>query len=414
LRKTMKHDPARPDERDCSTLRRLTEKERDRVRRLLTDLVQIKSVVGSLKEANRDRAEERMADCLTAHLTGMGMTVERQEVYPGRPNLIAHWPGQGSGKRLVLAAHMDTVPVDGMTVDPFAAQIRDGRMYGRGSCDTKASLAMMLTALALAAEADRLPADRLCFVATMSEETGCDGAIALVESGFRADAAIIGEPTRCEVVTAHKSPLWLEIETHGHSCHASLPERGVNAVDLMARVVEFVHGPWSKHIGRRNHPFLGTSTCVVTTINGGTKNNIIPASCRAEIDGRFIPGMPADGVLREFEEMLAGHLGGRDKFTILSRRSHPALDCPPDAPLPSRLLALCRQACGQDASRGVNYFADTGPFSEAGITSLLFGPGDIAQAHTADEFVELEQLYLATEIVLTLLTANAGRSIVEG
>lgn len=391
----------------------LTDIEKQRVTALLADMVRIKSVVGTPEQANQDRAEEQMADYLTVHLETMGMVVDRQEVFPGRPNLVAHWPGQGSGKKLVLSAHMDTVPTEGMTVSPFAAEVRDGRMYGRGTCDTKASLACLLTALAIAAETDRLPADQLCFVATMSEETGCDGAVALVKSGFRADAAIVGEPTRCEVVTAHKSPLWLEIETHGHSCHASLPDKGINAIDLMAKVVEFVHGPWSRRIAREKHPLLGVSTSAVTIVSGGSKINIIPSACRAQIDGRFIPGASTESLLADFTRMLADHLGGPDKFTILSHRTHPPLDCPPDAPLPRKLLALCREANGQDAPRGVNYFADTGPFSETGITALLFGPGDIAQAHTAEEYVELEQVFQATEIVLELLTGHAGRSIIE-
>ena len=381
---------------------------------LLANMVRISSVVGTPEQANRDRAEERMAEYLTDHLSEMGMQVERQEVFPGRPNLIAHWPGQGTGKRLVLCAHMDTVPTEGMTVDPFAAEIRDGRMYGRGTCDTKASLASLLTALALAHETGQLPSDQIYFVATMSEETGCDGATALVKSGFTADAAIVGEPTCCEVVIAHKSPLWLEIETHGRSCHASLPQRGTNAIDLMAKVVDFVHGPWSEHISRRAHPLLGTSTCVVTTINGGSKINIVPSSCRAQIDGRFIPGVSMDGLIADFARMLADNLGGPETFSVLSHRTHPPLDCPPDRPLPRKLLALCQQANGQNAPRGVNYFADTGPFSEAGITALLFGPGDIAQAHTADEFVELAQVYQATEIILALVASHAGRSIIEG
>src|SRR5690606_1639845 len=242
------------------------------VRELLAALVRIPSPVASREQANCDRAEERMAGFLTEHLTGMGMTVERHEVYPGRPNLMACWPDPGarrdsrpssedsrpgsgdsrpgSGQRLTIEAHMDTVPVEGMTIDPFAAEIRDDRMYGRGTCDTKGSMAAFLTALAIAREQGGLPADELWFVATMSEETGCEGASALMETPFRADAAIVGEPTRCEVVTAHKGPLWLTVETHGRACHASMPDHGLNAIDLMARVVQFVHGPWREHITR--------------------------------------------------------------------------------------------------------------------------------------------------------------------
>ncbi len=394
-------------------MRELTDRQKQRVRDLLADLVHINSAVTSTEQANRDRAEEQMAEYLTDHLTRMGMTVERQEVFPGRGNLIAHWSGQGRGKSLMLEAHMDTVPIEGMTIEPLAARIRDGKMFGRGSCDTKGAMAAFLTALALAKESDQLPADKLYFVATISEETGCQGAAALMEHGFRADAAIVGEPTRCQLVTAHKAPLWLELETLGRSCHASVPHRGVNAIEVMTRVVRFVHGPWTEYIQRNRHPLLAPSTSVVTMIEGGASLNIVPSRCQAHIDGRFIPGQAPDIIVAEFKRMLTDHLGSPDLFTITGVRKYSPLDCPPDAPLPTRLLQVCRQANRQDAPRGVDYFADTGPFSEAGIESVLFGPGDVAQAHTADEFLDLEQLYQATAIILALLTTHAGRSILE-
>ena len=343
----------------------------------------------------------------------MGMTVDHHEVFPGRPNVIAHWPNQNGAKTLMFESHMDTVTVEGMTVDPFAADIRDGRMYGRGTCDTKGTMAAFLTAMAIAHEREQLPTDKIYFVGGMSEETGCDGAKALMEHGFRTDAAIVGEPTGCQLVTCHKGPGWLEIETTGKACHASMPEKGVNAIDAMSRIVQFVHGPWNDHIRRTNHPLLGRSTTQVTTIQGGSKINIIPAKARAEIDGRFIPGQSFNQRVADFKRMLAEYLGPDTPFKIVSEKSFPSLDTPMDAPLVQKMMGLCKKAVGQETPLGVNYFADTGPFSEAGITSVLFGAGDIAQAHTCDEYLELDQLYLATEMTLALLTGNAGRSIID-
>ncbi|HSW45659.1 MAG TPA: M20 family metallopeptidase [Phycisphaerae bacterium] len=394
-------------------MRKLTEAEKQRLIQLAQDLVGIDSAITSPEQANRDRTEERMAEYLTNHLRCMGMTVERQEVFPGRPNLMAHWPGQGDKKSLMLEAHMDTVTVEGMTIDPFAAEVRDGRIWGRGTCDTKGNMAAFLTGLEIAYRRGQLPADKLYFVATMSEETCCVGSAALMEHGFRTDAAIVGEATGCRVITAHKAPLWLEIETTGRSCHASIPDQGVNAIEAMVRIVEFIHGPWTRHLQQTMHPLLGQSTMQVTTIEGGSKINIIPSRCRVQVDGRIIPGKNPEEVTAELRRMLADHLGGTASFQILSEQSRPAMDTPPDAPLVRKLMPLCRQAAGQTGAIGVNYFADTGPFTQAGITSVLFGAGDIAQAHTADEFLDLDQLFLATEIMLALLTDNAGRSIVE-
>ncbi|MHC4441950.1 MAG: M20 family metallopeptidase [Planctomycetota bacterium] len=381
----------------------LTDYQKRRVRKLLTDLVAIDSTATS--------AEGRIAGYLTDYLKRLGMTVKLQEVYPGRPNLIAHWPKQISNKSLMLEAHMDTVSIDGMNIEPFAADIQDGRMYGRGTCDTKGSMAAILMALTLAKRGGKLPADKLYFVATMSEETGCDGASALMKTDFRTDVAIVGEPTKCELVTAHKGPLWMEIETLGTSRHAALATAEDNAIESMSRIVQFVHGPWTEHIQRRRHRLLGKSTAAVTTISGGSSINIIPPKCRVEVDCRVIPGQSLKRIIGDFKRMLAGHLGG-DKFTVKIIKSFGSLDCPADTPIAKKLLRLCRNINGQDSPRGVNYFADSGPFSQAGITCVLFGPGDIAQAHTADEYIELDQLYQATEILHNLLTRYAGKSIV--
>jgi acetylornithine deacetylase/succinyl-diaminopimelate desuccinylase-like protein len=207
--------------------------------------------------------------------------------------------------------------------------------------------------------------------------------------------------------------LWLDIETAGRSCHAAIPDQGINAISAMARVVQFIHGPWTGHIQHTEHPLLGRSTMQVTTIEGGSRVNIIPARCRCQVDGRFIPGKTTVEIVAELQQMLADHLGPATPLKISNVKGFGPLDTPLDTPLVVKLMALCRQASGQTAPIGVNYFADTGPFTEAGITSVLFGAGDIAQAHTADEFLELDQLFLAAEIMLTLLTENAGRSVVD-
>lgn len=394
-------------------MRELTNQQKERVLGLLGQLVAIESVNRNWEAANRDRAEEKMARFVTDHLRGMGMEVEAREMQPGRPNLIAQWPGQErpGARSLMLSAHMDTVTVEGMTVEPFKVAVRDGRAYGRGTCDTKGSMAAFLTALAIAREEGTLPTDKLYFVATVGEEGGCMGAEALMNTGFRADAAIVGEATGCRVVNSHKGPLWLTVETHGRSCHASMPDHGVNAVEVMSRVVQFVHGPWQERLRRTGHPLLGHSTMAVTTIAGGIKINIIPESCRVEIDGRFIPGEPMEAIVADFSRMLTDYLGGQGTFSIVHQETFPPLNCSPDAPISRKLLQLCGEANGQKGPLGVNYFADTGPFDQAGIDAVLFGPGDIAQAHTADEYLELDQLYQATQIILTLLTVNAGKAI---
>jgi acetylornithine deacetylase len=149
----------------------------------------------------------------------------------------------------------------------------------------------------------------------------------------------------------------------------------------------------------------------VTVIEGGTRINIIPERCRAKIDGRYIPGQSLDEIKTEFERMARQQLGPEASFHIVSTKGFLPLDSPVESPLVRKLQKVIRQAGGSGKPQGVNYFADTGPFTAGGIASVIFGSGDIAQAHTADEYLELDQLYRATEVILTLLTQNVGRSI---
>jgi acetylornithine deacetylase/succinyl-diaminopimelate desuccinylase-like protein len=213
-----------------SFMQKLNESQKEEVVKLLKELV----ATDSSQMPGKERVEEKMADCVTDYCKAMGMTVDKQEVAAGRPNLMAHWPEQTGSKSLMLEAHMDTVTVEGMTVNPFAGDIRDGRIFGRGTCDTKGTMAAFLTALRIAGERGQLPADKLYFVAVMDEETCCVGAKELMKTEFRTDAAIVGEPTLCELITCHKGPLWFEVETRGRAGHPSLPHKGRNAIDEMA------------------------------------------------------------------------------------------------------------------------------------------------------------------------------------
>lgn len=394
-------------------MKQLNDAEKAEVLELLRTLVGIDSAAVDPEAPEPPRTEERIAAFLADYLHAMGMSIQTYELAPGRPSLVAHWPDQGSASTVAFEAHMDTVTTAGMTIDPFAAEVHDGRVWGRGTCDTKGSLAAMLVALKLARRADALPNDRILFVAAANEENGCQGARHLVEEGFRADAAIIGEPTRCQIVTAHKGPLWLRVDTHGRSAHASMPQLGLNAIETMAEIVRYVHGPWVDQLRQGPHPLLGESTAQVTQITGGAKTNIIPASCRIEIDARLVPGCTPQTAENALSAGLAELLGDPACFTITRMTSQPSLNTDPERPFVRRMMALCREANGQATPLGVNYFADSGPFSEAGIPSLVFGPGDIAQAHTADEHLELDQLFEATEILLTLLTQHAHRSILS-
>jgi succinyl-diaminopimelate desuccinylase len=390
----------------------LTDSQKTAAVSLLQDLVRIDSANDSREESIRRRSEERIIGHLAHRLTGWGMEVSLHEVWPGRANLTAHWPDQHGAHSVAFEAHADTVGVGGMRIDPFGAELREGRIWGRGACDAKGPLAAFLAALDIARQSGRRFADKIHVVVTIGEESGCDGATALMRSGFRVDACVVGEPTRCRLVTAHKGALWFKLVASGVPSHTAMPESGRNAIYAMSRAVRFVEERFSRQLMGQDHPLLGHPTIAVSTIFGGQAFNIVAARCEAGIDYRFLPGQSHEAMVRQFERELKAALpGDADAFEVTEVRGYPPMEADPTGPLVRNLLAGCRELTGQDSPEGVYYFADSGPFNEAGIRCVVFGPGDIAHAHKAEEFIELEQYYLAIEVALNWLRRHADQSM---
>ncbi|NOT01952.1 MAG: M20/M25/M40 family metallo-hydrolase [Phycisphaerales bacterium] len=379
---------------------------------LLAELVRIPSVNENAEQANRDRAESAVADFLEQWLTSrLGMTVSRVPLSPGRDNLVAHWPDQAAARSFALQAHMDTVSVRGMTVEPFAAEVREGRMWGRGTCDTKGSMAAFLSALRAARERDWRFVDKVYFVATVAEETGCKGSSALTAAGFGVDAMIVGEPTMCTAVTAHKGTSWSRLTTAGRSCHASMPQHGHNAIYAMAKAVRFIEDRFIPGLSARQHPLLGSPTLSVGVIQGGVATNIVPDRCTANLDFRLLPGQDPGPWIEGFMSALRAAVPD-ESFTIENIHNQPGVETPIDTPWVRNVLAGCARTSGRSQPAGVTYYTDAGPFHAAGIQCVVFGPGDIAQAHTEAEFLDLEQLYMATETAIEWLEAARTRSLV--
>src|SRR5205823_302984 len=201
------------------------------------------------------------------------------------------------------------------------------------------------------------------------------------------DLAIVGEPTRLQGVTAHKGDLWLQLETRGKAAHGSRPDLGRNAVHEMARIVDLLETAYAALLRERRHALLGNPTVSVGAITGGSQPNIVPDQCRISIDRRTIPGETEAGVRREIKSLLRRH---ELKANLLNIRNAPcpALETNPKLPLVKQFLATV----GQSRPVGVHYFCDAAVLASGGVPSVVFGPGDIAQAHTADEWISLRQL----------------------
>ncbi|HEX4612972.1 MAG TPA: M20 family metallopeptidase [Urbifossiella sp.] len=345
--------------------------------------------------------EHRVTAYLEGRLRELGVAVERQPVRPGRDNLVAVYEPPGPPPfTTVFECHQDTVPVDAMTVEPFAATVEGGRLYGRGACDVKGGAAVMLAAFARLVRERPAGSARVILAYTVDEEHTFLGAQELVRRGLAADYAVVAEPTLLNIVTAHKGVVRWAAETAGRACHSSRPENGVNAVYRMARVVSAVER-YAAHLqARPPHPTLGPRTTAVGRITGGVSPNTVPDVCRIDIDRRLLPGETAEGAAADLEAALRADPAIDFPFTLT--QSHAA--CPPLDPersgeLAARLGAAINAVAGRHEVHAVPYGTDASTISGAGIPAVVFGPGDIAQAHTKDEWIDLAQLDPAAEIL---------------
>jgi acetylornithine deacetylase/succinyl-diaminopimelate desuccinylase family protein len=345
---------------------------------LLGELIRIPSVNPEGDPGVAEPGEAVLAAFLDKLLSDLGAEVSLREVLPGRPNVVARFPSDRNGKpKLLFAPHTDTVSVVGMTIDPFGGEVHDGKVWGRGASDTKGPMASMLCALARCREILPSLDHEIWFAGLMGEESGQFGAKALAaEESF--DFVIAGEPTDLKTVHAHKGSLWVTLTSHGKAVHASTPERGENALYKMTSAIESIRRQVIPEISKNEHPLLGRTTLSVGTICGGSKTNIVPDHCEATIDIRVIPGDDPERIVTLIRDASPGievtHLGSSPLYTD------------PAHPVISKLSALGATPVGAP------WFCDAAVFAAKGMPAVALGPGSIAQAHTADEFISVSDL----------------------
>jgi acetylornithine deacetylase len=340
--------------------------------------------------------EAAVAGYVEAWADELGLPVRRQEVFPGRENLVIRLDGPAGAPTLLMEAHMDTVGVSEMP-DAFTPTLRDGCLYGRGACDTKGSLAAMMAAVeALSGERDRL-ACSVELLAAVDEETSGQGARAHVRAGNTADAAIVGEPTALRIVNRHNGVVRGKIEVTGKAAHTSVASEGINAIDAMAEVIlalRAVNAALTNAPG--GQPATGSLT--VSLIEGGSGINVVPETCVIQYDRRVVPGLTATHALAEIDAALETVRQARPEVRIA--RHEPwlvgdALSTAPDTTIVQAAMAA-GQALGLDPEPAfVPYGSDASKFAAGGIPAVVFGPGSIAYAHSATEHVPVSDLVRA-------------------
>jgi acetylornithine deacetylase len=358
---------------------------------------------------------------LTEHLVGffqkLGVDHIRQDIVPGRSNVIARVRGRGAGPTILLDAHQDTVPVDGMTIDPFQPVVDGDRLYGRGACDVKGGMAAMLSAFArLAADRQSPPGD-VILSCTCDEEATTIGVRHFVEQWQstpaagewwrqKPDLAIAAEPTDLDVVVAHRGASRWKIHTHGRACHSSEPSNGVNAIYKMAPILAALQ-EYAALVGDRvpAHPRCGRATLSVGRIEGGVSVNTVPDACSIEIDRRVLPGENGWDAIHDVERFLKERTSG--DFTF----GEPwlvgmALSDATNGPLSDRLLECIAGVAGPHRKVGVPYGTHASRFDGAGVPSAVFGPGSILQAHTKDEWISITELRHAAEVYYRFCTSS--------
>jgi acetylornithine deacetylase len=365
--------------------------------KVLKDLIKIPSVNPSIEEGYDEVA---IAEYIARWFRKTKrFRIIEQTVDKNRFNVIAILEGKGNGRSLMLNGHMDTVGTSYMTVNPFRPVIRSGRIYGRGSCDMKGSLAAMMSAtLALANLTQPLEGD-VIFTGVVDEEQRSKGISKLIER-FRSDAAIVGEPTDLDIAIAHKGYAWLEIEIFGKEAHGSIPERGIDAIEKMSLLVSKLETLRKQH-ELKKHPLVGTAKIHTSTISGGTDWSTVPGKCILRLERRLIPGERPENAVKELRYLIQQAsrndralkakirlVHGADSMEVSAKEPHVQL-------LSEEALGLT----GRGKIIGVPYWTDASILvNHAKIPSCLFGPGDIRFAHSKEENIKIADVVTAARI----------------
>ena len=353
--------------------------------------------------------EEAVARALAGVLSGWGFETEVREAAPGRPNVIA-WMGATNDPghmprpempALLFNGHLDVVGVEGMVHAPFDAETIAGRMYGRGSTDMKGGVAAMCAAAVRASDEG---ANDILITAVADEEFESVGTSALVASGIRARAAIVTEPTRLAIAPAHRGFAWIEVVVKGRAAHGSRYDIGVDAIRHAGLLLAELDLFEERELVKRTHSLLGHASLHASLISGGTGMSTYPDRCVLHIERRTLPGERSIDALHEVQRACATVHARRPTFEaeVFARFAQQPSDVAVDAPIVRALAAALEEDGMPVRIEGLSAWTDAALLNDAGIPAICFGPGDIALAHAAEEWVMEEEVERATSVLAQL------------
>lgn len=359
--------------------------------KLTQELVQINSTNPSLTPDGKGEAE--IGTYVAKKLKEFGLEVTASEIAPGRVNVVGVLKGSGGGRSLLLNAHMDTVGVEGMTIDPFGGELRDGRVYGRGAQDMKGSLAAMIAAAKAIVDAGIHLHGDLLITGVADEEYSSIGTEALVKQ-YKADGAIVTEPTDMHICRAHRGFIWFEVETIGRAAHGSRYNEGIDANMRMGRFLAELEKLEQELLQRKGHELAGPPSLHAALIQGGTEISKYAERCKLTIERRTVPGETVEGATAELQGII-DRLAQQDstfKATVKATFWREPFEVRKDAEIVQILDKVLDERLGHHPEHtGQTFWTDAALIADAGTETVLLGPTGYG-LHSAEEWVEMDSV----------------------
>jgi acetylornithine deacetylase/succinyl-diaminopimelate desuccinylase family protein len=381
----------------------------DKVINLAQKMIQIDS-------QNPPGNEKELAEFIYDILSDLGLKVKLLDFLPNRPNLVGLYESNVSKKSLLFDGHLDTVPIGNPTlwnVEPLGGVVKEGNLYGRGSVDMKSSISAFICALKTIIDLNITLDGKVIIVLTSDEEISGLGTKKVLEKGYYANAAIVGEPSDLEVNIAHKGVARWKLTVFGKSTHASTPEEGINAIYKMAKVLiklEELHNTYIS--SEKRHRILGTPTLNVGIIKGGIKDNIVPDICEITIDRRLIPGEKLNDVEEELKSMLSkiSFQDPKFKYELSLYHIHNPAETSPNEYFVKLSKKAVKDITGKESTiEGFVATTEMSHLTEVGIPSIILGCGNIKMAHTINENVPVKQIIDLTKIYALIILRYLGK-----